>query len=552
MIAFDGSGRCRRAEAYYHDYLEDDSRVGVPRDVIDHIRACKHCQERVEGLREILEASGEGVEGGSSARDWRVVGELQRHFEFLGERVTCAAVKAFLPGLLDPSVHIRIPTPITVHVDQCPDCARDLESLRALDLDGEQLAALGSLYSKGSGEVVSRCRRLRSKVSVLISGALTGVDSVFLDHLGSCSPCRDELATRRRAFCGPGSCDFGGCGPISCETMLAGDVFDLVVPRRGPAGEHGREQACREHVAVCPGCRAKLEAVYRTVYGIAERADSGVITMCNRRAEGRVGGEGIEEDLYGDYPIEVRVLRESAVSADDSGAAWRGLGRRLRSRPLVKTAIVAAAMIPLAIMFTLSNPSASGLAVDVLGDAMTHAPYGRVSTLFDGEKEAREAFWIGRADGIVLWQKGGTGALFDLDKGEKTVVGRGPAAGEVVRLTAGRRAGGEGIIENYFSPAVYRIPQGYVLVDSHVDSGPAAGDYDVYTQVIRRSSVVGSDGSREEWRFYVDPGTKLLHRKEFRRFGRGGAKSRLYRTDIYEYPDKAAFDQHVEDVVAAN
>ena len=66
------------------------------------------------------------------ARDRRLVGELQRHFELLGERVTCAQVKPLLAGLLDPSVVIRIPTPVTVHVDHCAACARDLETLRGL------------------------------------------------------------------------------------------------------------------------------------------------------------------------------------------------------------------------------------------------------------------------------------------------------------------------------------------------------------------------------------------------------------------------------------
>ena len=123
MLAFDGSGRCGRAEAFFHDYLAGDGGSVIPKDVKDHIRSCKHCQEHVECLRDILEAS---RECGASARDWRLVGDLQRHFEYLGERVTCAAVKAFLPGLLDPSVSIRIPTPITVHIDHCPDCARVL------------------------------------------------------------------------------------------------------------------------------------------------------------------------------------------------------------------------------------------------------------------------------------------------------------------------------------------------------------------------------------------------------------------------------------------
>ena len=104
MVASNGSGRCERAEAYYYDYLEEESRSAVPPSVLEHIRGCQYCQRRLGGLREKLStAPGEGPKG-PAGRDRRLIGELERHFELLGERLTCGRVRPFLAGLVDPSV----------------------------------------------------------------------------------------------------------------------------------------------------------------------------------------------------------------------------------------------------------------------------------------------------------------------------------------------------------------------------------------------------------------------------------------------------------------
>jgi hypothetical protein len=56
-------------------------------------------------------------------------------------------VKPFLPGLLDDEAALRIPTPITAHVDSCPQCQNDLEKIRELNLGRKHLWQLGELLA---------------------------------------------------------------------------------------------------------------------------------------------------------------------------------------------------------------------------------------------------------------------------------------------------------------------------------------------------------------------------------------------------------------------
>ena len=125
MVTFGRSMFCTDAEPYYYDYLYGLD-AGVARAVADHIRQCAHCRTQVRRLEAAIaesEAQDRMLQG-----DMDVVGALGLHFAHLGADITCAKARSFLPVLLVPSLEIRIPTPITVHVDHCRQCAEDLEN----------------------------------------------------------------------------------------------------------------------------------------------------------------------------------------------------------------------------------------------------------------------------------------------------------------------------------------------------------------------------------------------------------------------------------------
>jgi hypothetical protein len=150
MITVNPNSSCREAELYYYDCADSEGLGTVPEGVNEHIRGCVRCQGQIDRLKDVLSEAGEGFESGR--RSAAVVRLLKLHFAYVGERVSCAAVKPFLPSLSDPDLEIGIPTPITMHLDRCRWCSEDLERIRELKLDREQLRQLCDLFAGGGME----------------------------------------------------------------------------------------------------------------------------------------------------------------------------------------------------------------------------------------------------------------------------------------------------------------------------------------------------------------------------------------------------------------
>ena len=123
---------CRQAESYYYDFLDSESCDPVPQFLAEHIGCCRFCNEQLDRLKKTLSKAEDS--GPEQKQNRAVVNDmLKRHFAHIGESVTCNTVKPFLPGLLDETMDIAVPTPITVHLDNCRDCRQDLEMLRAAE-----------------------------------------------------------------------------------------------------------------------------------------------------------------------------------------------------------------------------------------------------------------------------------------------------------------------------------------------------------------------------------------------------------------------------------
>ena len=137
---------CEKAKLYYYDYLCDDSCSPIPQSISKHIEDCQHCQKQINLLKVALSQKA-CVESESGQDSSAVTTMLQLHFAYIGERVTCETVRPFLPCLLDPALEIRIPTPITAHLDNCRQCAEDLNEIRKLNLNSTQLYRLSQFFA---------------------------------------------------------------------------------------------------------------------------------------------------------------------------------------------------------------------------------------------------------------------------------------------------------------------------------------------------------------------------------------------------------------------
>ncbi len=150
MITVNPNSSCREAELYYYDCAGSEGPGAVPEGVNEHIKGCVRCQGQIDHLKDVLSEAGDGFELGQGSA--AVVRLLKLHFAYIEERVSCETVKPFLPSLSEPDLEIRIPTPITMHLDRCRWCSEDLERIRELNLDREQLGQLCDLFAGGGME----------------------------------------------------------------------------------------------------------------------------------------------------------------------------------------------------------------------------------------------------------------------------------------------------------------------------------------------------------------------------------------------------------------
>jgi len=392
MVAFDGSERCGEAEAYFHDYLDDERRPPVPSAVIDHIRSCSRCRERLAQLKELLAETARLGAAEPAGRDTRIVDELQAHFEHLDEPVRCAQVKPFLPRLLDPSIRVRIPTPITIHLDNCPACSEDLEVLEGFELDAEHLAGLGAFFAQ-----------------CLAEGTAGGPQDARGVRPGSSESLGVRVIDRLQALVGRRSSESAEPESISCEDISWSDIFDCILLMDLVADESGRmcrKETCRVHIAACMRCLDRVRVLSRTVSEIAERPDSQVATVCS--LAGDVAPDPEEgEAAYEGYPLEVKVLnRPVPKSVPQTRDANVVPIRPIRRSPWIKVATLAA-VIPLVIFLFFNNSTthATGPTVAKFRKALAlqqSVHVARFSVDPEGKERLSQETWASQAAGILI------------------------------------------------------------------------------------------------------------------------------------------------------
>ena len=207
---------CEEAKLYYYDCLCDESSGLVPQSISNHIERCRNCQKQINQLKVALSQK-ECI--GSEQRQDRsaVTTMLQLHFAFIAERVTCETVRPFLPGLLDPAIEIRIPTPITVHLDNCPRCAEDLKAIQKLNLNSTKLYRLSQFFAKGPSRDTAEFSDMPAAVTAMAQRADSEVITIY--HV-------DESAKARKLF---KSDDLYAGFPISVEIIHSEDKVNQPV-----------------------------------------------------------------------------------------------------------------------------------------------------------------------------------------------------------------------------------------------------------------------------------------------------------------------------------
>jgi hypothetical protein len=436
--------------------------------------------------------------GEQGRRDSAISTLLKLHFACVGEPVTCTTVKPFLASLADPVLQIRVPTPITMHIDKCGQCSDDVQTLRDLQLSHKQLCRLGQLLANepAGGEV--SCSTARAAIPAVISTAFRETDAETLKHLCVCPSCRKHLYRRREAFRQKLLTTEAAQQEFPCEAVSAADIYDYAMPYGiDPANDQYAEfrSGLTSHLRTCPSCLNRVQELHRTISAIAERAESDVVTVYHL-------DESVEAPLLNSPGKAIDVATDLKLKVAPP-----------KVKPLLKVGLAAAAVVLIGLGLLLYSPSATAVTINQIYSAVTKVRNVHITMVNDEIQEQ----WVSQGLNVYLIRTGPQWMLSNISTGIRK------SKDSLTGRTDEKQLAGDEIdgIKNRMNITLallpfhdmYSIPRdalwSRVSEDALQSTGRSTEAYDLtWTESSYPHTV------HKRWRFYVDPQTTRPRRVE--------------------------------------
>ena len=107
---------CEQSKIYYYDFLFQQNKNQIPELISNHLTHCSNCQRKIYELKSVLTQTELKNKKNPEKTGSAISNMLKLHFSYVDKNITCKIAKPFLPGLIDKSLQISIPTPITTHL----------------------------------------------------------------------------------------------------------------------------------------------------------------------------------------------------------------------------------------------------------------------------------------------------------------------------------------------------------------------------------------------------------------------------------------------------
>ncbi|NLZ04490.1 MAG: hypothetical protein GXY19_04920 [Phycisphaerae bacterium] len=295
-----------------------------------------------------------------------------------------------------------------------------------------------------------------------------------------------------------------------------------------------------------------MQQIHRVVADIAERADSGVTTVYAPEDYAEMPFDDARMTSSEICPLDVQVPRRNmAVASKSLGIAGR-LKRRVSgtaSDPLARIAFLAAAMIPLAVLFVRSLPAASALSIRQVDRVLAKARTVHVSVFGEGKSEPIRQLWISRAAGLVISEQASEQMIHDLRSGQTTIIPSGRGAFEYAELDSDERETIERSACRFLEFSLDSAPLDAELVLQPGASSPADVGLEIYELAWDQAPDTGTSLPRR-LRLYVDPVTRLPLRQEFSSWV-SATDDWHVQTTLYEYPDEEEIETRRQALLSA-
>ena len=527
MVGYKTHSLCKQAEVFYYDFLFNNGHKDIPLTINEHIDRCKYCKERIGQLGDMLSQN----EGQSDSKENRLNFAksilLELHFAYAGKRVTCQTVKPFLPSLLEAAIEIKIPTPITVHLDKCLQCREDLETIGNLGLNIKQLRRLSQFFAETSSPQQLNCSESQDAVSAVASMDFDNVNEDVLKHISICPECRNRLYLQRDSIIKELLHNNSGQEQFCYQDMPQADIFDYVIPYGlNPANDQYAKfrRVITSHLRECPTCLAKMQNLHNTIYAVAERNESEVVTTYHIDKQAETKADNESEGLYSGFPIRVEVDEYPEIIETKKQNSTINFITALKNKklsetikPLFKVAIVAAVILTgFTLLFNI--PTAKAVTIEQICKAISRIQNVHISSFTSGREEPIQEIWVSRTLNIFMIKTDKDSVLWDLSKSVRKSKRAGTDSTETANLSEDISSSIQKRINSFLGLVPFNnisdIPANAKWErEAKEGSQTAAENTDVYDLIWVGKASDGTD-MFYKWRVFVNPETMFPQKTE--------------------------------------
>jgi hypothetical protein len=552
MVVINPKSKCDEAKLYYYDYL-NNSKKDIPLGISGHIDQCIVCQNEIDKLSRII------AENEDSHKDTEQTGSiialsLKLHFALENTMVSCQTVKPFLPSLADPLLKIRIPTPVTVHIDKCEKCKENLEAIQGLNLNNKQLSILGQIFAE-SHPAKERCIKAHESIPRVVALSLSKTTSENLKHICICPDCRAELY-RQRDLVIQGLLKSKVIeGNFPCKSVQPTDIFDYCFPY-GIDVENDQYVKFRtsftSHVSVCVTCLSKIQQLHKTISEILERPDSGIITNYRLILNQKTGINNTD-NVYTNWPIEVKVYDSSQQNSTESSTVPEP---KVRKNPYIgKLAklLSAAAVVLFLLTLYFNTPAAKAIDLNQIYKALSKLRNVYFAVYTPDKNIPAQEKWMSAELNTILVKTESRIMFWDIKGKKHKLIDLGAGNVQPVQLAYGDW---DGIKNMVVSPwgllpfnNISEVPENSDAQWQKIDNKTVdvtVENAEIYELIWKEQITTGAPIFKK-WRGYVDVNTKLLKRIELYEKLDTAAQYELKGIQKIEYPTTAEIEKQIKE-----
>jgi hypothetical protein len=190
-----------------------------------------------------------------------------------------------------------------------------------------------------------------------------------------------------------------------------------------------------------------MQQLHETVYAIADRADSEIVTVYNIAEHSEARLESESADLYKGFPISVDVIEPEKARVVESpffrspAAVLRQKLRATSLRPIIKAGIAAAAALLIGVGLLLNTPSAKAVTIEQIYKAIEKARNVYIASFVPDKNEPVQEKWVFKSLNIYMTKTGNELVLWDISNAVRKNKQLGVPATDTTSLSADSVAG---------------------------------------------------------------------------------------------------------------